>query len=378
MALTILHVLVPEPPGEMGGADMHVLDLATEQAKLGHRPIITERGSPEFAGRAADLGLEVRSASGRTFREAIRMLGAWVSASRPDIVHAHGYDADYWAIAAMAPHRSPLRGRPLVLTQHGVIEDTLWHRAKTAADAICARFADGIIVCSERLLPRMRAWCPRGRVAYIPNGVREVAAMPTIAARAVLAERFGVPPGVPLAGYVGRLSAEKRPDRALSVVRRLRAHGHPVHLLIAGSGQLRPELERQAARLGIAAAVTFTGLVHDLGAVYGGLGALLLLSDTEGTSRVVAEALTAGVPVVASAVGGTPEQLGHGRFGYLVAPGDEAAAAAALQQAFASPASFISAAAAYARSRFSAEAMTGAVVRFYRSLLTQPEADIGQ
>lgn len=371
MTLTVLHVLVPEPPGELGGADMHLLDLAVHQADVGLRPVVMERGSPEFASRLAREGVEVVSASGLTFRQAVRALNGQVASLGPDIVHAHGYDADYWAASAKLLDRAAFRRRPLVFTQHGVVEDTPWHRMKTTADAICTRFADGIIACADELVPRMRRWCPHGVVEYIPNGVRDVGSTSVTEARAALADRFNVPTHVPLIGYVGRLAKEKRPDRVLSIVSWVREAGEQVHLLLAGSGALGPSLQRLANDLSIGEAVTFTGLVEDIGVVYGGIDVLVLLSDTEGTSRVLIEAMMQGVPVVASAVGGTPDLLGHGRFGYLVPAGDEGAARAALCQVLRSPAGRTAAAKEHARAGHGAAVMASKVLRLYRALLAR-------
>jgi glycosyltransferase involved in cell wall biosynthesis len=88
--------------------------------------------------------------------------------------------------------------------------------------------------------------------------------------------------------------------------------------------------------------------------------------------------LTVGVPVVASAVGGTPDQLGGGRFGYLVPAGDEAAAVAALRRALAPLTESTAAATEDARERFSAKAMADKVIRFYQSLLANQEASVDE
>lgn len=369
MTHTVMHVLVPEPPGELGGADMHVLDLARYQQSAGLRPVVVERGSREFAERARDLGIEVLSASGLGFLPAVRFLADHIRRSNADVVHAHGYDADYWAAATRLVYRGLFRSRPLVFTQHGVVEDTAWHKCKTALDAACMRLASGVIVCAAELESRMRRWCPQGEVEYIPNGVGGLEIPPKDQARATLASRYGVPPTGALVGYIGRLSPEKRPDRVLTLIAATQAAGGQVHAAIAGSGPLRSELEQQAEALGIREAVTFTGLVHDIGTVYGALDAMALLSDTETTSRVVIEAMAAGVPVIASAVGGVPELLDHGRAGMLVARDDTAAAVTALHTVLRDPAVFREAARTRATERYGAATMGANVTKFYQALL---------
>lgn len=364
LGLRVLHVLVPEPPGEVGGADMHVRDLASYQAEAGLRPAVVERGSTEFADRLRRMGLVVSSASGLSFRAATRRLAEEISTRRADIVHAHGYDADYWAAAVRWRYPRLFRTRPLVFTQHGIVEDTVWHRCKTLLDAGCARVADGIIVCAADLAQRMGRWCPAGTVRYIPNGVD----VPQVAAREEARRVLGLPQQAFVIGYVGRLSAEKRPDRVLTLVADARSAGLPVHAVLAGSGRLRTHLERQANALGVREVVVFTGLVCAIGSVYGALDAVVLLSDTETTSRVVIEAMATGVPVLASAIGGVPELLDDGRAGYLVPPGDREAALAALRQLMADPARLVDSARRRARSLYLAEVMGRRVTDFYHGL----------
>lgn len=366
MSLTVMHVLVPEPPGELGGADMHVQDLATYQTSVGMSTTVLERGSTEFAAQMHNAGVEVVSASGLSFRAAVRRLAREVAARRPDVVHAHGYDADYWAAVARWRYLSLFRGRSIVFTQHGVVEDTLWHRAKTVLDAVCMRAADGVIVCAADLANRMQRWCPRGEVRYIANGVRVPPTPPREEARRLL----GVPDEAFVVGYVGRLSPEKRPDRVLTLVSDARSAGVPAVALVAGSGPLRSALEGQAKELGIGGSVVFTGLVHDIGTVYGALDAFALLSDTETTSRVVIEAMATGVPVLASAVGGVPEVLDHGRVGHLVARDDRAAALDALREIANDRARFVDKAQERAMRLYAAEVMGREVTDFYHCLRT--------
>lgn len=365
MTLRVFHVLVPEPPGEVGGADMHVRDLAVAQLAAGLNAVVIERGSTEFADRLTTAGVEVVSATGLRFRAAIHFLAREIARRRPHVVHAHGYDADYWAAATRWRFPRLFKARRLVFTQHGIVEDTLWHRCKTALDAVCMRAADGIIVCAPDLVRRMQRWSSRADVRYIPNGVEVPPVPPSDAARRAL--------GLPLDGirvaYIGRLSPEKRPDRVLTLVADARAAGLAVSAVISGSGLLREDLERQADALGIREAVRFTGLMFPIGLVYGAVDALALLSDTETTSRVVIEAMSTGVPVLATAVGGVPELLDHGRAGWLVPPGDRKAAVTALRELIAEPHRFVNVARQRAAEHFGIGTMTRSVTTFYEHLL---------
>lgn len=375
MSVRILHVLVPEPPGEVGGADMHVRDLAVEQQSSGAHPVVVERGSREFAERLRGSGVEVTSATGVGFWPAVRWLANEIATQRPDIVHAHGYDADYWAAATRWRYPSLFRQRHLIFTQHGVVEDTLWHKGKTFLDALCMRAADGVIVCASDLTARMQRWCPGRLVQYIPNGVKVPPTPPGAAARRAL----GLPSDGFLVGYVGRLSPEKRPDRVLTLIADARSAGLAIQAVIVGSGPMRAELERQAQAADIRDAVHFTGYLPTVGDVYGAVNALALLSDTETTSRVVLEAMSTGVPVLASAVGGVPDLLDHGLVGWLVPRDDRRAALAALGDLMARPERSLTMAKARVAKHYSVEAMCRRVGEFYAEVRNGgPSAGSGQ
>ena len=97
---------------------------------------------------------------------------------------------------------------------------------------------------------------------------------------------------------------------------------------MVGDGELRGALEAEAARLGLAGVVHFHGWRNDMDAVYGDLDVVVNSSLNEGTPVALIEAMAAGRPVVATRVGGTPDLLGDGARGVLVAAGDAAAMAA--------------------------------------------------
>jgi glycosyltransferase involved in cell wall biosynthesis len=107
--------------------------------------------------------------------------------------------------------------------------------------------------------------------------------------------------------------------------------------VLVGDGELRPEVERQIADLGLSDRVLLAGWQRDMPAVYADLDALALTSLNEGTPVTVIEALAAGVPVVATAVGGVGDVVEGGRTGLLVPPSDVAALASALVSVLSEP-----------------------------------------
>jgi glycosyltransferase involved in cell wall biosynthesis len=167
---------------------------------------------------------------------------------------------------------------------------------------------------------------PRSRLYFLPNVVDT--------------EQFYLKSRVPNRPVtlvaVGRLTREKRLDRFLSILARLRTeHQLNVRGLIVGPTRadqdLRPKLEEQAARLGLLPdGVQFRGSVSDMASVFGEAEICVLTSDYEGTPNVLLEAMASGLPVVATRVGGVPDIIREGQTGFLLAPDDLDGQAAAL------------------------------------------------
>jgi glycosyltransferase involved in cell wall biosynthesis len=134
---------------------------------------------------------------------------------------------------------------------------------------------------------------------------------------------------------VGRLDAEKNPLLLADVIARLRARDPRWRLVVAGDGPLRAALEQRLRALGVEGSVQLLGEVAngpDLWSLYRASTVFLHVSLTEGLPQVLFEAQAAGLPIVATAVGGVPAALHEGRTGLLVPPGDAAACASALER----------------------------------------------
>jgi glycosyltransferase involved in cell wall biosynthesis len=133
--------------------------------------------------------------------------------------------------------------------------------------------------------------------------------------------------------WAGRLAGEKGIDDLLVAVSRLRSSGLDARLDLLGDGPERVRLEALAASLGLNGAIRFRGHIADRAAYLEALRAadlFVMPSRAEGVPKAVVEAMGAGVPVVASRVGGVPALLGDGDRGVLVGPGGSAALAAAI------------------------------------------------
>jgi glycosyltransferase involved in cell wall biosynthesis len=190
-----------------------------------------------------------------------------------------------------------------------------------------------------------------------------VGPLPTPAERAAAREALRLPADVPVVAFVGRLSPEKAPEVLLRALR-----GTATRILVAGEGPLREALAAEADP----EQVRFLGFLSDVRPVLAAADVLALPSRTEGLPMAVLEAMAAGLPVVASAVGSLPEVLGEGA-GLLVPPGDVPALRLALERLFVPDVR--AAVATEARRRVESRYAAAAMARSYRELLYQPTLD---
>jgi glycosyltransferase involved in cell wall biosynthesis len=182
--------------------------------------------------------------------------------------------------------------------------------------------------------------------------------------------------------YVGRLHEGKGLPEFLDAVARLRNRGLKVSADVVGDGPLRETLARLARDLGIAGHVRFHGTVAmgpELNGRYNAADIFVLPSVSEGSPRVILEALGHSLPVVATEVGNIPELLGGGRRGVLVPPGDAAVLAAGVEQVL-RDGDFrrrcIREGYPYAR-QYSLEAMAAAMAEKAKALVAERKGDKG-
>jgi len=130
--------------------------------------------------------------------------------------------------------------------------------------------------------------------------------------------QLGLPRDVQIVGTLSRMVPEKGHGVLLEAMARLQDHAAPVHTLLGGAGPDRSALEARAADLGLAERVSFTGQVEDRFAFLRALDVFVLASDIEGLPYVVLEAMSQGIPVVATDVGGLDTAIIQGESGFLV------------------------------------------------------------
>ena len=241
------------------------------------------------------------------------------------VVHCHHYSPFvYGQIAALASAR--LR---VVFTEHGRLSDGAPSRKRRLVNPLLGRLAGSLYAVSDDLRRHMLAeGFPAARVSVIRNGI-DPGPAPTPADRERARRLLGVSPDAFAIGTVARFDPVKDLTALLDAFITLRATVPHAELVLIGDGPERARLERHAGEAGVAHAVHFGGYRGDARRLLPGLDVYVNSSTTEGISLTILEAMAAGLPVVATSVGGTPEVVSGGT-GLLVPARSAGALATAL------------------------------------------------
>lgn len=330
--LRILQVIAP---GEFGGAETVVVALVSGLATRGltvRCAVTLASGAPvplQLAG-VSDAGAEVDVLRPRRrgYLSERRVLEGIMREFGPHVVHTHGYRSD--VVGGAAARR---RGVPMVATAHGFTGGDLKNRVYTRLQRRAWRHFDAVIAVSAALAGELEAALGARTPVHILTNAWSAPgeAMPRADARAAL----GLAPEGAVVGWVGRLSPEKGPDLLLDAAAKLR--GEPVTVSFIGDGSESEDLRAQSRALGIESRVRWHGPLADAWRYMKAFDVLALSSRTEGTPMILFEAAHAGVPVVATAVGGVPDVLGS-EGGWLVPPEDPTELAQAIREALKSSA----------------------------------------
>lgn len=260
-------------------------------------------------------------------------LGDALAASRADVVHAHSHRYGHVLQAAAVARR---RGWPLVVSPHYHPADRREPPLKRGMlrvedfvfGAAAYRSAAAIVVESAREAELVADFAPRERIHIIPPGIDTA----RWAADHGAARPVGLPEHYLL--FVGRLASNKGLPGLLTALARIPPSDRSPLVLMGPDWGMRAELERLARQLGVADRLVWLDRIDD-GPTYRtivrGADALVLPSEWEAYGLVLLDALAAGTPVVATAVGGVPEVLDGGSCGRLVPYGDPSALAEALR-----------------------------------------------
>jgi glycosyltransferase involved in cell wall biosynthesis len=309
-----------------------------------------------------ELGVGRRIYGPSGLRALFRLLGH-ARRFRPHVIHGYLFGPNLLAVIA-----GRWLGVPAVVVAKRNVDAFETPRQK-ALQRWIHRNATHVTAVSETVAETVAAMgVPRRRITVIPNGVDAARFDRATAERAAL----GVNGSAPVLGSVGCLASRKDYGTLLEAVAILSPRHPGLVLVLVGDGPDRETLERRAAELGVASRVRFLGERPDVERLLPAMDVFVLSSREEGIPNALLEAMAAGRPAVATAVGGTVEVLEHGETGWLVPARAPEALAAALEDAIAHPAEARrrgAAAQRFARERLSIDAMVRRHEEFYRAAI---------
>jgi len=233
-----------------------------------------------------------------------------------DIVHCHQYTPYTYGWFA-----SLFTGKPVIFTEHGrfypdvsstkrrLINPLL--QLRTAAITAISAATKQALVQFENL--------SADRIEVIYNGIADSVTAPS----AALKDSLGIADGEVVLGTISRLDPIKNQAMMLKAFKRAIAQAPNLRLLIVGDGPLRAELEYLTRDLGISDRVIYTGFQPEPKKYLAIMDVFLLPSLSEGTSMTLLEAMSFGIPSIATAVGGTPEIIQNQETGLLIENEDE-------------------------------------------------------
>jgi glycosyltransferase involved in cell wall biosynthesis len=329
--MVILHVVAP---AAVGGLERVVQGLARGLQGLGHEihvtAVVTDAGTgAAFLAPLADCGVQARALvmPARAYLRERSTVAQLCRTIRPDVVHTHGYRPD--VVEGGVARRL---GIPVVTTVHGFTSGGWRNRCYEWLQIRALRRFNAVAAVSRPLVERLqRAGVPPARIHAVPNACPEIT---PLAERGAARRTLGIPPDDFVVGWVGRLSYEKGPDVLLEALPHV--GDAPCLVSLVGTGVERAALEGRARALGLSERILWHGAVPGVGRLFAAFDVLVLSSRTEGTPMVLFEAMAAGVPIVATRVGGVPDVVSAAE-ATLLRPEDPVALAAAIRAVYRDP-----------------------------------------
>ena len=372
----------------MGGPAHHVSILSSRLPSERYRTVLVSgrvgAGEEELPTPVTPLRLEHLSPKLDLRADAVTVwqLARLIRRRRPDIVHTHTAKAGF--VARLAA-RLALGATPLVVhTYHGHVLEGYFGRGRTllyrTLERLMGRLSDALVGVSQATvddLVRLRI-APARKFRVIPLGLDLARyAQPDARLRAAERAALDIPDASVVAVFMGRLVPIKRVDVLLDALAAALARRPEIVLVVVGGGECEARLRAQAEALGIAAAVRFVGYRADIASILAAGDVAVLSSANEGTPVALIECAAAGMPLVATDVGGVRDVVADGT-GELVRAGDALALGDAVARLAADPdrrREMGAAARRHVLARYDAARLVSDVDALYRELLRDRAAN---
>jgi glycosyltransferase involved in cell wall biosynthesis len=255
-----------------------------------------------------------------------------IVSQRFDIVHCHQYTP--WVYGCLASIGTPAK---VLFTEHGRFHPDRYRYKAMVVNRILALFTHKIVAISSATRNALARYefLPKNRIDVIYNGIKPLNVEQTAVAK--IRAELSINMDDVVLGTVARLDPVKNQLMMLEAFALVKSRHPNARIVIVGDGSERKALEAKAVALNIAGSVIFTGFSEAPGPYLAAMDLFLLSSDTEGTSITLLEAMSLGLPVVATATGGTPEIVDHDVTGLLTPIGDADAFATGIETLLQNP-----------------------------------------
>ena len=312
-----VHVCHIFPSLPLHGAENHFLKLCKnlDHSKV-RTTILVIQSRGELAPDFEALGIPVTLVPKRSRYDlsVVPRIREYLNKGDFDLVHTHLFTANFWG-------RLGALGRPQVLVSsaHNVVaeERPLLVRVENLLDRILTLGTDAVFCVTGQVAASMRhdAGLPPGKLVPIENGLS--LPPPSGKTKAEIRRELGLPEDRIFLAVIGRFSTQKNHRGFLEALGTVVARHPEVLVLFAGEGELEGEIRAEAESRGLIPFLRFLGLRRDVPRILEALDLFVLPSLWEGLPNVMLEAMAAGVPVVATRVGGVPDVLTDGETGIL-------------------------------------------------------------
>lgn len=314
----ILHLFVSLP---MGGAEnllLSTLRLLDPERFSSVVCCIGERG--EIGEQILAMGVPLVELhllkKGGFDRNIVTALVDLIRLEKIDLVHSHLYHANFYGRLAARKV-----GVPAIASIHNTYTRTKLHRQ--LINWYLSRNTAAIITGSEEIRRDVIRYdhVPESMVELIPNSI-DLSRSESRLSKSQARENLGLPEDATVVGTVGRLEEQKGHRYLIEALALLRQKGIDAYLLLVGDGRERVALNTQTQQLGLEDRVKFLGTRQDLGDLFRAMDLFVMPSLWEGMSLAMLSAMAAGLPVIATDVGGVRNVLGSGGYGFIAAAGD--------------------------------------------------------
>ena len=315
---------------DRGGAQMALYRLLrhTDRQKFAPHVVCLYNGHKVVAQQIRQLGIPVTDLGmrGQWRLDALWRLYRLLRRERPFLLHT-------WMFHANIPGRvlGRLAGVPVIISAERTMGQE--GRLRRALNRLTSRLPDSIICVSQQVadFAAQEIGLPPAKLSVIRNGI-DLTQFDNLPDPQTARAEFGLPARGKLIAAIGRPRQVKGYTFLLLAFAQIAPAYPGLYLIFVGDGPEKRPLQTAAAQLPGANRVHFLGDQQDIPRLLAGLDILVLPSHWEGLPNVVLEAMAAGLPVVATAVGGTPELVIHNQTGLLVPPQSPEALAQAISQ----------------------------------------------